>query len=381
MQKIMMNARTGVLRMVCLRPGYFVGVVLACLACLLVPVGQAFAANACTATVTGGAFSGTPILIPRDAQVGDPIGSAVQHVISISCGPSMGDYANKEIGIQFSHAGQRVDALSGPDALVFALGDSGVGVKVTLPYYPSVDLNGNSGARGAPGFEIRSGSIPAAQANMSFSYTVRQQLVKLGTPLNTTNALPISSDLLKLDWSIPNGTNSVAITNGVIRANTVANTRLGFASCTPENITVTLAAAKAKNLRVTSPSMSARVQTPFVVTLRNCPALNMALHVTLDSPTKSTTIDGLMLPSNAPGMARGVGIQLLTGDQSGPGRYPLDPGARKGVPFNKRLDYGRTNSASTIQLGFIAQYLRDRSQPILTGGQISTSATYTIEYQ
>ena len=105
----------------------------------------------------------------------------------------------------------------------------------------------------------------------------------------------------------------------------------------------------------------------------------MGLKITFDATNKKTSTAGLMLDTTA-GAARGIGIQLLTGDK----RYPANPGARRGLPFGTPLDYGRTGGNSSIDIDLIAQYLLDPNPtpgaPV-TGGTLKTTATYTVEYQ
>jgi len=106
-------------------------------------------------------------------------------------------------------------------------------------------------------------------------------------------------------------------------------------------------------------------QTGFDVKLTCSASTNLSITLATNSPATGVSGTGVIAPTSGSGMAQGIGVQIRDGNGNP-------------ISFNTAIPAG-TTSSGPYAIPFQARYYQTAA--VISGGNVSATATYTLTYQ
>jgi type 1 fimbria pilin len=145
---------------------------------------------------------------------------------------------------------------------------------------------------------------------------------------------------------------------------TTSTVRFVVPACTVavDPTVVTLPTVMASNF--SGPNSTAG-QTGFDVKLTCSASTNLSITLATSSPATGVSGTGVIAPTSGSGMAQGIGVQIRDGNGNP-------------ISFNTAIPAG-TTSSGPYAIPFQARYYQTAA--VISGGNVSATATYTLTYQ
>ncbi len=242
-------------------------------------------------------------------------------------------------------------------AHVYQTGVPGVGIKAVWsnnPNYLPSDINTVNPSMGTMWMEwprTNGGALSAVQYIPGAQYRI--QFIKTGTlgsgtmtlPNPTVNSMYGSSQMT-----------STTFTNSSI------NVQVSGCTVTQNNITVLLNKIKTSDLSAIGSTVA---PSAFNIPLTCDPGINVAYEI--DGTPDASNAPGVLANQTGSGMATGVGVQVLQGSN------PITLGTLSAIYITT------TTSAQQVNIPMTARYYK--SNATVTAGNVSSTATFTMNYQ
>lgn len=199
-------------------------------------------------------------------------------------------------------------------------------------------------------------SVGAINAQISSPFQL--QLVITGTIPSGNQTLP-TGQLVRWDFTLGGGAIFAVDTFSIGGSGAINIIQPCVIAIDPTTVTLPTVATSAF-----AGAGSTTGTTPFQISLTNCPTGDQ-LSITLTTSNPQTGTTGVIQNTAATSPAAGVGVQLLDG-------------AGNPISFGSAIPEGPIPGA-TVNLPFAARYYQ--TDAAVTGGMVTSVATYTLTYQ